>query len=208
MNNEYVQYGCGYSAPDNWVNFDASPTLMFERTPVIGKFYTRNSSRFPDNIAFGDIVSGLPIPDNFCQGVYCSHVLEHLCLEDFRVALKNTFKILKNGGCFRLVLPDLEYSVKKYIDDKSNDKSLVFLRETYLGKEKRNRGFKGFVEEWLGNSQHLWMWDYSSISKELEDAGFVDIRRAMFGDSMDPMFQKVENQDRWIDCLGVECRKA
>ncbi|CAO5043555.1 MULTISPECIES: hypothetical protein [Microcystis] len=28
---KYVQYGCGWSAPSQWRNFDASPTLRFER---------------------------------------------------------------------------------------------------------------------------------------------------------------------------------
>ena len=45
----YVQYGCGFSAPAGWMNFDASPTLRFERSPI-GFLYTRNSERFPRNV--------------------------------------------------------------------------------------------------------------------------------------------------------------
>ena len=208
MNNQYVQYGCGWSAPRSWRNFDASPTLRFERIPFIGKLYTKNNSRFPPNVEFGDIVCGLPILDNSCKGIYCSHILEHLSLEDFRSALKNTYKILEISGCFRLVLPDLEYSIKQYIDNQSIDASLMFMRETFLGKEKRSRGLKSFISEWFGNSQHLWMWDYKSISQELQDAGFIDTRRAKFGDFTDLMFKDVEEEGRWLNCLGVECKKA
>ena len=208
MNNEYVQYGCGWSTSKEWKNFDASPTLRFERIPIIGKFSNKNSLRFPKNVEFGDIVRGLPIPYDSCKGIYCSHVLEHLSLEDFRLALRNTYTILKGAGYFRLVLPDLEYSIKKYVDDLSIDASLVFLKETSLGKEKRNRGLKGFVIEWLGNSQHIWMWDYKSISQELKNIGFMNIRRAQFGDSTDPMFKEVEDEGRWVNCLGVECSKV
>jgi hypothetical protein len=208
MNNQYVQYGCGWSAPKSWRNFDASPTLRFERIPFIGKLYTKNNSRFPPNVEFGDIVDGLPILDNSCKGIYCSHILEHLSLEDFRSALKNTYKILEIGGCFRLVLPDLEYSIKQYIDNQSIDASLMFMRETFLGKEKRSRGLKSFISEWFGNSQHLWMWDYKSIYQELQDAGFIDTRRAKFGDFTDLMFKDVEKEGRWLNCLGVECKKA
>jgi len=100
--------------------------------------------------------------------VYCSHILEHLSLDDFKQAIINTHKILKSGGYFRLVLPDLEYSINRYINDSSTNAASVFLKETSLGKEKRNRGLKGFVQEWLGNSQHLWMWDYKSIEEELK----------------------------------------
>ncbi len=94
----YLQYGCGWSAPKGWRNFDASPTLRFERLPLIGRLYTRNSQRFPENVEYGDIVKGLPVAEESFHGVYCSHVLEHLSLADFRTALINTWRILKGGG--------------------------------------------------------------------------------------------------------------
>lgn len=194
-------------APNKWKNFDASPTLWFERLPIIGSIYTKNSSRFPNNVEFGDIVRGLPVSNNSCKGIYCSHVLEHLSLEDFRIALRNTYKILRSGGYFRFVLPDLEYSIKLYLENSSTDAALFFLRETSLGKEKRSRELRGFIIDWLGNSQHLWMWDYKSITKELDAAGFVQIRRAKFGDSLDTKFCEVEDLGRWSNCLGIECTK-
>jgi predicted SAM-dependent methyltransferase len=175
--------------------------------PVIGKLYTKNESRFPKNVEYGDILKGLPITPESCNGVYCSHVLEHLSLDGFRVALRNTHKILRPGGIFRLVLPDLEYSVKQYLNNPSNDAALAFMRATCLGHEIRASSLKGFIVSWLGSSQHLWMWDYMSIETELQNAGFVGIRRAFFGDSSDPMFREVEDKGRWDNCLGVECKK-
>ena len=203
----FIQYGCGYSSPDGWRNFDASPTLRFERLPVIGKLYTKNDSPFPANVEYGDIVRGLPLQDGSCDGVYCSHVLEHLSLSDCRTALKHTFKLLKPGGVFRLVLPDLEHSVRLYQQDESADAASSFMRETFLGQEQRARGLAGFVKSWLGNSQHLWMWDYKALAEELEAVGFVDIRRAEYGDSPEPKFKTVEEAVRWENCLGIECRK-
>lgn len=209
MNNyQYVQYGCGFSAPPGWLNYDASPTLRFERLPIIGGLYTRNKTRFPESVRYGDIVSGLPISKGSSDGIYCSHVLEHLSLNDFRTALKNTHEYLRPGGVFRLVLPDLEYCLEQYLNNKSSDSALLFMRETYLGHENRTKGFMGFIIAWLGNSQHLWMWDYKSIALELKNAGFVDIRRASLGDSADPMFQEVEDKSRWDNCLGVECKSV
>ena len=203
----YVQYGSGRSSPSAWRNFDASPTLRFERLPLIGLLYTKNESRFPSNVEYGDIVKGLPVSTGSCKGVYCSHILEHLSLNEFRTALRNTKEILEPGGIFRLVLPDLEHSARSYIDNPSNEAALEFMKETSLGHERRARGLKGLITAWLGNSQHLWMWDYKSIKPELEHSGFVGVRRASFGDSSDPFFGKVEEKVRWDDCLGVECRK-
>lgn len=200
---QYVQYGCGWSAPEGWRNFDSSPTLRFERLPLIGHIYTKNDTRFPENVEYGDIVKGLPIPSESCKGVYSSHVLEHLALEDFRIALLNTLKILVPGGVFRLVVPDLEYSARRYVESLSNAAAFEFIRATHLGRESRPRGIKGLAATWLGNSHHLWMWDYTSIQLELAEAGFAGVRRATFGDSSDPMFRTVEKEDRWENCLGV-----
>ncbi len=203
----YVQYGCGWSAPKGWRNFDASPTLRFERLPIVGALYTKNRSRFPENVEYGDVVKGLPLAPESCRGVYCSHVLEHLSLDDFRIALRNTYEILLPNGIFRLVVPDLEHLAERYLEDHSASAAPAFMREAGLGHERRTRGLKGSLVRWIGNSQHLWMWDYASIEPELRDAGFVGVRRASYGDSCNPVFGEVEDKGRWDTCLGVECRR-
>ena len=203
----YVQYGCGFSAPEEWRSFDASPTLRFERLPLVGKLYTRNSSRFPRNVEYGNIVEGLPLPQESCRAVYSSHVLEHLGLVDFKKAIRHTYRLLKPGGVFRSVLPDLEFLANRYVEDGSQTAAPDFMRNSYLGICDRPRGIRGLLSAWLGNSKHLWMWDFKSIEAELKDCGFVDIRRAKYGDSTDPMFQYVEDETRWINCLGLECHR-
>lgn len=204
---QYVQYGCGWCAPETWINFDASPTLYLERLPLIGAFISKNKKPFPKNAIYGDIVRGLPVQNASCDAVYCSHVLEHLALNDLRKALRNTYKIMKEGGVFRFVIPDLEYYINRYNQNQSAEAAIFFLRETLLGKEARKQGLKGFVIDWLGNSKHLWMWDYKSITSELEKVGFVSIRRAVLGDSSLPVFNAVEESKRWLNALGIECKK-
>lgn len=207
MIHDYVQYGCGWSAPEVWLNFDCSPTLRFERLPLVGRLYTKNAKRFPDNVRFGDIVCGLPIPPASCSGVYCSHVLEHLALDDFHVALEHTFSYLKSGGVFRLVLPDLEQLARAYLADSDASAASRFMEASWLGKKQRARGLRGLVADWLGNSTHLWMWDENAMAKQLADHGFRDIRRAFFGDAEDRMFDQVEDKERFDGCLAMQCRR-
>lgn len=202
-----MQYGCGWCAPEGWRNFDASLRLRIERIPLLGRLCTRNRPRFPDNVEYGDIVKGLPVAERTCDGVYCSHVLEHLSLTDFRTALINTWEILKPGGVFRLVVPDLEHMVEKYINDPTESAAHALMTDTGLGSERRERGFWSFMVAWMGNSKHLWMWDFRSIAAELENAGFASIRRARFGDCPDAAFSEVEDRARWENCLGVECKR-
>ena len=207
--NNYVQYGCGMCAPIEWRNFDVSPSLLVQKIPVVGRFITRGSRfpDFPENVEYGDIVDGLPVREKSCKAVYCSHVLEHLALKDFRIALKNTYRYLNRGGTFRLVLPDLEALAREYVNSSSSKASHKFMKKSYLGSLSRPKGIEGLLRSWLGNSNHLWMWDFSSIKYELENTGFDSVRRAEYGDSDDPHFDTVEDKHRWDGNLGVECIK-
>ncbi|MCL1926176.1 MAG: methyltransferase domain-containing protein [Syntrophorhabdaceae bacterium] len=201
----YVQYGCGWCTPEEWLNFDASPTLRLEKIPGIGRFIKRNPKPFPPNVRYGDILLGLPVNPNSCKGVYCSHVLEHFSHEDLKIALRNTHALLAEEGRFRFVLPDLRYYAVRYMDDYSAVSACEFMKGTGLGQWRRGKKLGEFLAEWLGNTRHRWMWDFASMQAELADAGFRNIRKAFFNDSEDPMFLRVEEKERWENCLGFEC---
>lgn len=211
MTKKYVQYGCGHSAPEAWLNFDVSPTLRIQKTPILGKLLKgKLNTEFPKNVLFGDIIMGLPVAENSCDGIYCSHTLEHLSLKDFRTALKNTYLILKKGGIFRCVVPDLEWAARKYIKDLDSgktDANISFFNETLLGLKERPNGLKNIVSTLFGNSHHLWMWDKKSLANELSNAGFIKIRDCKFGDCEDDKFRFVEDEGRFINAVAIECCK-
>nr|WP_268747095.1 methyltransferase domain-containing protein [Methylacidiphilum kamchatkense] len=164
--------------------------------------------QFPSNVHYGDIVKGLPIAENSADFVYCSHVLEHLSLEDCRMALRNTFKILKPNGIFRCVLPDLEYEAKNYSSNTDSEASILFLKRTGLGQDKRKYDLLSMLREFYGNSKYRWMWDYKSLSSELKAVGFNSVRRAYFNDSSYDIFKTVETESRWENALGIEAKKC
>jgi len=207
LRKSYVHYGGSYAgpAPHEFDNFDASPTLRLERFPFLGSFIHKNPKRFPVNVRYGDITKGPLVKPGTADGVYCSHVLEHLSFDDCQIALSNTYVMLSRGGIFRFVFPDLKQIALDYVHGDLDGNA--FMQETGLGIESRAKGVKGFLKSFLGNSEHLWLWDEESIGCELEKAGFGAIRRAAFGDSADPMFQLVESPGRWHGHLGIECRK-
>jgi ubiquinone/menaquinone biosynthesis C-methylase UbiE len=207
----YVHYGCGHSAPEEWKNFDVSPTLRIQKIPILGIILKKKlNTTFPKNVLYGDIARGLPIKDNSCDGLYCSHVLEHLSLQDFRKALINSYIILKKGGIFRCVVPDLETAARIYIknfDSGNSSASLGFFDNTLLGISERPRSFKDILSLFWGNSRHLWMWDKKSLAEEFRKAGFTQIRECKFNDSEDEMFKFVEDISRFESSVAIECRK-
>lgn len=215
MKKIYVQYGCGHCAPDEWINFDISPTLRIQKMPILGSILRKKlNTIFPENVLYGDIVQGLPVSQNSADGVFCSHTLEHLALEDLRTALLNTLKIMKPGAVFRCVVPDLEYYARKYVkalDSQEVNANYDFIGpngEVLFGVVKRERGVKGAISTMYSNRHHMWMWDYLSLSNELKNAGFVNVRRCNFNDSDDKMFKLVEDFGRFNNCLAIEGKKV
>lgn len=206
MDAVYVQYGCGHASAPGWRNFDASPTLRLERLPIIGAAVAKNAQRFPADVEAGDIVRGLPIAPGSCQGIYASHVIEHLALSDARAALRHTRSLLAPGGRFRVVVPDLRCYARRYLEDDSADAAHRFMEQTCLGWSTRRRDAKGRLIQALGNAQHLWMWDHPSLERELQSAGFSTVRPCVYGDSEDPRFAQVEDPERFQDAVALEAQ--
>ena len=206
----YVQFGCGLCAPASFRNFDAGPAFWLQsRLPLLRKTLVRRGfPNYPANIGYGDVIRGLPLREGSVDAVYCSHVLEHLALDEFRKTLRNVYSYLKPGGTFRFVLPDLEGLARRYVESGDAAAASRFMRDAYLGVHLQGSGVGKLSRSLFGRSAHLWMWDEKNMTLELAAAGFMEIRRAMMGDNPDPHFAEVEDEGRWKDCLGMQCRKA
>jgi hypothetical protein len=212
MNNfHYAQFGCGLSSPPGFINYDSSATLRLQRNVLIGSVARRMiKPLFPSPIVYGDIVRGLPIRENSLKGIYSSHVLEHLTYSECQIALKNSYCYLQADGIFRTVLPDFNKLISIYLQSKEKGDSEAaskLMRWTFLGYEQRPSGMLDLLKWSLSNSNHYWMWDYESLSAELERTGFKKIYRSAFGQSIDSAFNEAEDSSRFDDALCIEAVK-
>ncbi len=94
---KYVNLGCGDSfvADSSWLNLDFSPAH-----PAVRK---------------ADLLAKLPCSDHSVDVVYSSHFLEHIPYSKVSFFLAECYRILKNGGKIRLVVPDLEDICREYL---------------------------------------------------------------------------------------------
>jgi len=54
MGKIYLQYGCGLTAPKDYINYDASPMVVLQKIPIIGLFVQKvRKLRFPENVKYG-----------------------------------------------------------------------------------------------------------------------------------------------------------
>lgn len=157
---------------------------------------------FPKGIKPGNILDGPLVAPGTAQSAYASHVLEHLSFDDAHLAIRNTFAMLDAGGVFRLIVPDLEWRAKLYISELGDpDAPSEFVRQCIFGREHRITGIRQAVRKLFSGSTHLWMWDFYSMKKALEDVGFADIRRCQYGDAADAAFGEVENENRFFGSI-------
>jgi hypothetical protein len=223
MNNEtmklYVQYGAGNQAVQGWLNFDASPTLRIQKIPLIGRLLrSKLNCIFDDDVLYGDIIKGLPIKANSVDGLFCSHVLEHLSYSDFSTALNNSFKYLKRGGVFRIIVPNLEYYIDRYQTSLTSDNederakaAIEFCIGTCFGIKGSRSTLSRRLNDVFANSAHRWMWDYLSLTQALSEHGFINIKKFQRGDCADEMFLRPERLHQFGDSevygLALECTK-
>jgi predicted SAM-dependent methyltransferase len=90
-----LNIGCGSVFHANWINVDLVPSS-------------------PDVISW-DFRNGIPYSDNYFDACYSSHVVEHLTTSESSFLINEAFRSLKPGGILRVVVPDLETIVRKYI---------------------------------------------------------------------------------------------
>ena len=136
-----VHVGCGNTILPNAVNIDYIRPFKYIRYPKIanimchmGLLSRTGYQLIQDLYTVREFIkwgraTNLPVKDEDADIVYSSHMMEHLTHEEAEQFLKEVLRILKSGGGFRLVLPDLQYYINRYCKNHDADE---FLRKTYL----------------------------------------------------------------------------
>src|SRR5262249_21768114 len=76
--------------------------------------------------AWIDVRFPLRFPDNCWRGIYAHHVVEHISYTDASQLFAECRRILKAGGIFRMVVPDVEVFIECYMKRNAKQRSEVF----------------------------------------------------------------------------------
>lgn len=91
---KYINLGCGTHFHEDWVNLDFA---------VTGK-----------NVIAHNLNRGIPFQNDSFEVVYHSHVLEHFSKKNAEFFIRECYRVLKNNGIIRVVIPDLEQIIIEY----------------------------------------------------------------------------------------------
>ena len=198
-----VNLGCGLTIADGWDNYDNSPNALISKIPflkyllyktgLISKFHY--DIKWDKKIIYRDLRKPLPYKDNSVDFIYTSHFLEHISKDDFILLISEIYRILKPGtGVFRIVMPDLNYYIMKYIDMKK--------AKSHLAADIFMESIRVFSK---GRDPHLWMYDSESVKYKLSQIGYVDVLDCRFRQGECEDIEKLDN--RPDDSFWIEAKK-
>ena len=218
----FLHIGCNVIAPDSWINIDGSWNAWLSRYPLIKKLLWKlriiNKEAYehpwPRNILIWDVNKGLPFPDNWVDGIYASHLLEHLSRSKARFFVGECYRVLRRGGVIRLVVPDLRAYIEEYVRAKEEMPESPLPAERFMERlntchwhEWENLSFPlrlyRAMKDFLS---HKWMYDRESLMALLKDAGFERVSEKGFLDSAIPVIGDVEREEKEMS-IYIEAHK-
>ena len=179
-----VNVGCGRTPTPGWVNLDNSWFVRLARCPLILKLLHSFGFASVENlqtalrakqerILWADATRRLPIGTNTVSVLYSSHMVEHLDHDEVSLFLKECRRVIAKNGILRIVAPDLRRRVDQYVCDTDADR---FMRSLNLESRSLHNMRSKLRMLVVGNREHQWMYDASSLIRLLAKNGFIDVK--------------------------------
>ena len=154
-----VQIGSGRRILPGWINTDIS-------------YYS------PAHL---DLLQPWPVPPGSVQFVFGDNVIEHLRLDEARIALRHIYRAMGPGGVLRLATPDVEASARSYLENGELARQGI-QRSAELGRAI-DHPVQLLAQVYVGSGHYLgFCYDYRALAAELEAVGFV-VQRCATGES-------------------------
>ena len=197
-----VNFGCGDSAIDGYVNVDGSLTVLMARIPLPSRFFGARAG-FVQAVRDHEIryssARRLSFPKRSLDGFYVSHILEHLSRMDCELLLKRCRDWLKRDGMLRVVLPDLKQMARSYVEGRSSANQ--FVADSRLSTEGLS-----VVGLLFGHAHHRWMYDAASFLRLLRELGYRDAEEMSFRQGRMPELTLLDVERRRTGSFYVEAR--
>jgi predicted SAM-dependent methyltransferase len=190
-----INLGCGPDGIEGWVNYDWGWLPFISRYQwllkilIKIKILNKNYLKVWPETTLQDLREGIPQKDNSADWIYCSNFFEHLEKYQTENLLEECYRILKNVGSLRIVMPNVRKIVNEYLKTNNADK---FCSEFYgFDKNVTQKGFKSWLYR-IAIRGHLWMYDEESIMDLLKNVGFKRITKSEFRKSKMPDVKKLD----------------
>jgi predicted SAM-dependent methyltransferase len=207
-----VNFGCGTSPSEGWINFDNSPAIKLANSPCL--FFLAKFLRLLDKeqikniewnkknkIHFADATKKIHLEVNSVECIYTSHMLEHLSRDEALFFLSESLRILKTEGVLRIAVPDLGIAINNYLTDGDADK---FMEKILVQAPPIDSLKKKLQLFFTGYRHHRWMYDGKSLSLLMKNVGFRDVKICINNETLIKNINGLNLQERVGDSVYVE----
>lgn len=206
-----LNIGCGTKTSDDprVVNIDWSIYLKIKKNlllslilrPFLQGERRKRLDTLSESIMVWDLRKGLPFPNESIDIVYHSHFLEHLDQSDAARFIQEAWRVLKPGGIHRIVVPDMEFLCRRYLEhldicrsDESNKKmhnayitDIIeqMVRREASGTSRQSPARRTIENILMGDARsrgetHQWMYDEINLGSLLCDMQYEHIVRQTY----------------------------
>lgn len=203
-----LNLGCGNQTPAEWINVDYALGAQFFKLPpfaFINQKFKIFDTTWDQNIFIHDLRTQFPWSDNFADCVYSSHTLEHLNRDEGYHFLQECYRVLKQKGTIRIVVPDLGAIVAQYIEGEVAADEFVDNLEVSFGG-KQDRFWKRLLAP-LIHFPHKCMYDTKTLIRTMSKIGFECSAAVPFESNITDI-ENIELPHRTEGAVIVEGKKS
>lgn len=160
-----------------------------------------NTNWYPNtnSAVFMDATKPFPLPTASFDFAYSEHMIEHLPEPGGASMIRETFRVLKPGGKFRLSTPDINFLFRLMAPEPS-ELELRYTRWAGFPTQGSTDAtalsvVNNFVRAW----GHTFIYDEPTLAASMRAAGFVDIKPFKILESEWPELSGLENVARMDD---------
>lgn len=153
-----------------------------------------------------DLLQPWPVPPGSVQFVFGDNVIEHLQLDEARIALRHLHAAMAAGGVLRLATPDVEASARSYLENGELARQGM-LRSAELGRHF-DHPVQLLAQVYVGSGHHLgFCYDCPALTAELEAVGFA-VHRCATGESAYAELRGLETRTHPAERATQLCMEA
>lgn len=141
----------------------------------------------------------LPCLNDYWDGVYTEHTIEHLTLSDNLKLFKELYRTMKKESWIRICVPGLDEVLNAYTDNPTEDAKKYLLKYPYTSKAEA-------IHSLTQQYGHQSVWDEKLFIEYLGCAGFKNCKKVSFKNGSDERLIK-DSEERMIGSMYFEAQK-
>jgi predicted SAM-dependent methyltransferase len=169
-----LQLGAGPTSLPGWLCTDFAPSSS--------------------EVVYLDVTEPFPFDNGLFDYIFGEHLIEHVSWSDGGRMLKECYRVLKPGGRIRIATPDLAVLLRLYDSNGTHGREqyIKWITDKFLpGVDVYKPQFA--INNAFRNWGHQFLYDGEILELALRRAGFEDITRCQYGESLHEHLRDIES---------------